>query len=59
MAKRVIKWAWRVLLLAGVAAVVRRVLDPNARSGPTGDGSVPAIGGDTWPPVPTNPGDKV
>ena len=35
-------------LLAAVATAVARALGP----GPGDDGMLPAIGGDTWPPVP-------
>jgi hypothetical protein len=37
-----------VALVAAVAVVVARALGP----GGSGDGLVPTIGGDTWPPVP-------
>ena len=45
------KWIRRGLilaLLAAVATVVTRALG----TGPGDDGMFPAIGGDTWPPVP-------
>ncbi len=58
MVKNAIKWAKRLALLAAVGAVVRRVLDSKARSGQAGSEPVPTIGGDTWPPVPTNPSGK-
>jgi len=38
------------LLAAGVLVVVRALGDPAS------DGLVPAIGGDTWPPVPVKSG---
>lgn len=37
-----------IALVALVAVVVARALGP----GGSGEGLVPAIGGDTWPPVP-------
>lgn len=44
------KWAVRLLVAAALATVVARIV--LARSD-RADGS-PLIGGDTWPPVPTN-----
>ena len=53
------KWARRLAVLAAVTAIVRRHLDSSPRAGKSGGGPAPtAIGGDTWAPVPTNPGPK-
>jgi len=47
------RWMLRVVLLALVGAVTARVLH-TVRGGGSGD-LIPAIGGDTWPPVPVKP----
>ncbi|MGO8871233.1 MAG: hypothetical protein ACLQPH_07485 [Acidimicrobiales bacterium] len=44
------RWAAIVIVVIVVAAVLRAA----SRSIPAG--TSPAIGGDTWPPVPTKPG---
>lgn len=47
------KWVLRLALLAALASLVARIIESTSRqSGPEG---FPVIGGDTWPPVPTNP----
>ena len=58
MVRSALKWVRRLAVLAAVVAIVRRLLDPGSRTGQAGSGSAPTIGGDTWPPVPTNPGPK-
>ena len=58
MVKGALKWARRLAVLATVVAIVRRLLDPGSRTGQAGSGPAPTIGGDTWPPVPTNPGPR-
>jgi hypothetical protein len=58
MVRSAFKWARRLAVLAAVAAIVRRLLDSGSRAGQAGSGPAPTIGGDTWPPVPTNPGPK-
>jgi hypothetical protein len=54
-----IRWVRRLVMVAVVGAVVGgvvvRLLDPDDRHGRPGSEALPAIGGDTWPPVPTNP----
>jgi hypothetical protein len=54
-----IRWVRRLVVVAVVGAVVGRVvgrlLDPEDRRGRPGSEALPSIGGDTWPPVPTNP----
>jgi hypothetical protein len=53
MVKRATVW---VLIAAGLAAAVataRTILAP--KTGSVRSSGVPAIGGDTWPPVPLNP----
>ncbi len=54
--KTLFKWARRLAVLAAVVAVARRVFGTGAPSGQTGSETAPTIGGDTWPPVPPNPG---
>lgn len=54
MVKKLSKWATRLLIVAAVVAVVVRFLESPARSGRAGREVFPPIGGDTWPPVPTN-----
>ncbi len=47
----------RVLVVAGAfaaVAVIRRILGSRAGVGRGTADSLPAIGGDTWPPVPVN-----
>jgi len=51
--RTVTRWLTRMVLLALVGAVVARVL--RTVRGGAGDGLVPPIGGDTWPPVPVKP----
>jgi hypothetical protein len=46
------KWTFRLALLAALATLVARVVATRSASGPPGGHAV--IGGDTWPPVPTN-----
>ncbi len=46
------KWALRLLVAAALATVVARIA--LARSVRDRSGGSPVIGGDTWPPVPTN-----
>jgi hypothetical protein len=46
------KWGLRLVLLAAVAGVISRFIPSPDQPG---DGSFADIGGDTWPPVPTNP----
>ncbi|MGO9027644.1 MAG: hypothetical protein ACLQOZ_03305 [Acidimicrobiales bacterium] len=56
MSRTLLRWALRLALVATVAAVVGRLLAGRS----AGDGRVfPAITGDTWPPVPTNPDRRV
>ncbi|MGP0107520.1 MAG: hypothetical protein ACLPR9_01395 [Acidimicrobiales bacterium] len=55
MVRKSIKWAGRLAVLGMLAVVVVRLLGSGTASGRTGDGVLPSIGGDTWPPVPTNP----
>jgi hypothetical protein len=50
-----VRWVGRLVAVAVVGAVVVRLLDPDDRAGGYGSEAFPAIGGDTWPPVPTNP----
>ena len=45
-------------ILAGVGAVVARALGRRPGDGSVDDRMIPAIGGDTWPPVPVNPNRK-
>ncbi len=52
MLKRAAKWALRLAVLAMLATAVARVVARVSEGGRSG-GS-PVIGGDTWPPVPTN-----
>jgi hypothetical protein len=46
------KWGLRLVLLAAVAGLISRFIPSPDQPG---DGSLAGIGGDTWPPVPTNP----
>jgi hypothetical protein len=55
MVRKSIKWAGCLAVLGMLAVVVVRLLGSGTASGRTGDGVLPSIGGDTWPPVPTNP----
>lgn len=50
--KTAAKWGLRLAALVAVAAAVARVA--TRMSERTGSGGSPVIGGDTWPPVPTN-----
>ncbi|MBF6556671.1 MAG: hypothetical protein IVW52_10955 [Acidimicrobiales bacterium] len=50
-----VRRAKRLILLAAAASVVIRILRFIARSDRAPTGSVPGIGGDTWPPVPIKP----
>jgi hypothetical protein len=50
-----VRRAKRLILLAAAASVVIRILRFIARSDRARTGSVPGIGGDTWPPVPVKP----
>jgi hypothetical protein len=53
MLRFVLRWSLRLAVTAVVGAVVARLLAD--RSGGASGGLLPAITGDTWPPVPTNP----
>lgn len=55
MVRKSIKLAGRLAVLGMLAVVVVRLLGSETASGRTGNGVLPSIGGDTWPPVPTNP----
>ncbi len=58
VARTIIRWVRRLVAVAAVAvlgAVVVRLLSSEDRVGSAGSEAFPAIGGDTWPPVPTNP----
>ncbi|HEY1987853.1 MAG TPA: hypothetical protein VGG43_00135 [Acidimicrobiales bacterium] len=55
MIKKLLKWSVRLAVVAAVATAVSRAL--GSKSGSDGNsGPIATIGGDTWPPVPTNPG---
>jgi hypothetical protein len=56
MSSSLIRWTLRIAALGVVAMVVARLLAGRS----TGDDGpvLPAITGDTWPPVPTNPDRK-
>jgi hypothetical protein len=49
------KWAGRLVVLTMVAVAIARILESTAPSDRTGGEQLPAVGGDTWPPVPLNP----
>ncbi len=54
MVRTAFKWGLRLAVLAVLASAVARLIESTSRQdGPDG---FPVIGGDTWPPVPTNPG---
>jgi hypothetical protein len=53
MARNLLRWVIRLALLAVVATVLAKVLEASDWGGA---GDAPVIGGDTWPPVPPNPG---
>jgi len=55
VAPTTIRWVRRAVVLALAAALIRRLLIPDKVTPLSGSGTVPVIGGDTWPPVPTNP----
>ena len=46
------KWTVRLAVLAALATAVARVVARMSQG--SGSGGSPVIGGDTWPPVPTN-----
>ena len=56
MSNSLIRWMLRIVVLGVTATVVARMLA--GRSGGTDGPVFPAITGDTWPPVPTNPDRK-
>lgn len=58
MLKTLVKWSIRLTLVAGVATAVARVLGSRSDGAGRTEGSIPTIGGDTWPPVPVNPDRK-
>lgn len=58
MAHKTIRWVRRAAVLAVAAAVIRGLLTHEKGTPRSGSGTVPVIGGDTWPPVPTNPDRK-
>jgi hypothetical protein len=49
VARKLLRWARRLAVLAVVIVVIDRV-----RASRSSGGGVPTIGGDTWPPVPVN-----
>jgi hypothetical protein len=53
MSNSLIRWTLRIVVLGVAATVMARLLA--GRSGGTDAPVFPAITGDTWPPVPTNP----
>ena len=55
MVRKSLKWARRLAVLGFVAAVFARVFGSRSLSHRVGTETIPTIGGDTWPPVPTNP----
>lgn len=55
MIKKLLKWSVRLAVVAAVATAVSRALGSKSAGDGT-SGPIPPIGGDTWPPVPTNPG---
>jgi len=55
MARKSVKCLVGLVVLGALTAVVVRLLGSGTAAGRTGDGVLPSIGGDTWPPVPTNP----
>ncbi len=50
-----IKWLRRVVVVALIASAFRWLLTAKSHRHQASSGSVPVIGGDTWPPVPVNP----
>jgi hypothetical protein len=58
MFKTLLKWSIRLTLVAGVATALARVLGSRSADAGRAEGSIPTIGGDTWPPVPVNPDRK-
>jgi hypothetical protein len=54
MIKKLLKWSVRLAVVAAVATAVSRALGSKSGSDGT-SGPIATIGGDTWPPVPTNP----
>jgi hypothetical protein len=53
--RTILRWVGRLVVVAAVGAAIVRLLDPDDRAGGHKSELFPAIGGDTWPPVPTNP----
>jgi hypothetical protein len=53
--RAILRWSVRAAVVAGTVAVTVRALQSLTGSASSGDGLVPSIGGDTWPPVPANP----
>jgi hypothetical protein len=51
MASSFLRWSVRLALAAIAATVVARLAARRTGEGPV----LPAVTGDTWPPVPTNP----
>jgi hypothetical protein len=49
MARKLVRWAKALVVVAVVLVVINRV-----RASGSAGGDVPTIGGDTWPPVPVN-----
>jgi hypothetical protein len=49
------RWSVRAAVVAATVAVTVRALRSLTGSASSGDGLLPSIGGDTWPPVPANP----
>jgi hypothetical protein len=54
VARVLLKWVLRIAVVATAAVMARRAWRPGPGTDPVG-GFLPSIGGDTWPPVPTNP----
>lgn len=46
------RWLWRGLVVALVAGVTARVVSHLTDPASAGGQILPAVGGDTWPPVP-------
>jgi hypothetical protein len=55
MARKLLKWTGRVVIVGVVAAAIARILESTTPSDGVGERRLPSIGGDTWPPVPINP----
>jgi hypothetical protein len=49
------KWVRRAVVVGVAAVVIDRLLGPDRQPRLTRSEPAPAIGGDTWPPVPLNP----